>query len=224
MTEVVDLREEPESRLALAALSVLRDMDRSVEILTRGDPSFVLRSLNLQLRDSLAWESAPASGHWRTTVRLAPDTAPTGILDQLVREHRHMDALLGRALRCLNAGDLAAARTLIGEVAADLRRHVGNENDLLAPALGADPAFEPLRIMLHEHEELLLQLDAVEEALDGEAWELESYVAMLSGTLAKHEHREETGLFPAWAVRLAAMDDESRAALERAFRAAAPRR
>ncbi len=95
---------------------------------------------------------------------------------------------------------------------------------MLAPVLGPAPGFEPLDTMLREHEDLLAQLAVVEAALDDEPWELESYVAMLSGTLAKHEHREETGLFPVWDLRLAALDAASRAALEHAISARAPRR
>ena len=224
MPEVIDLRGEPDSRLALAALAALRDMDRALVFLTREEPGFLMRSLNLQLRESLAWESSARAGHWQTLVRLAPDTPPAGIVDLLVREHRRMDGLLGRALRLLNSQDGPGAKVLIAEVAVDLRRHVREENEVLAPALGPAPDFEPLEIMLREHEELLVQLAAVEEALDAEPWELESYVAMLSGTLAKHEHREETGLFPLWEARLAALDAGARAALESRISAPAPRR
>jgi hypothetical protein len=46
-----------------------------------------------------------------------------------------------------------------------------------------------------------------------DAWEVEPLVAILSGTLAKHEHREEQGLFPAWSARLAARPSGERDAL-----------
>ena len=128
-----------------------------------------------------------------------------------------LDEGLGKALRRLNAGEIPAARALIEELATGLRRHIRDENDVLAPALGPAEAFEPLEIMLREHEELLGQLAVLEGALDGEAWELESYAAMLSGTLAKHEHREETGLFPRWRAALAALDEPARERLRQAL-------
>ena len=78
--ETVDLRQEADSRLALAALAAVRELrpGRALRLLTREDPGLLLRSLNLQLRDALAWGSEAGAGGWEATVRLAPDTeAPT---------------------------------------------------------------------------------------------------------------------------------------------------
>ena len=50
--------------------------------------------------------------------------------------------------------------------------------------------------------------------------ELEAFAALLSGTLAKHEHREESGVFPAWRARLEALAPAAREALLQ--KAAAP--
>lgn len=217
--EVVDLRSEPENRLALAAMSALGGLSSggARRLLTRDDPALLMANLNLQARDALAWVSSPAQGHWETLVRLARDAASPDVIDALVREHRAFDGQLGRALRCLNGGDVRRAAALIAEFSDSLRRHMQAENEVLAPALGPAPGVEALDIMLREHAELLQQLAAVEEALGGEAWELEAYVALLSGTLAKHEQREESGLFPLWRARLAALDPDSRAAIARRF-------
>jgi hypothetical protein len=80
--------------------------------------------------------------------------------------------------------------------------------------------------MLREHGELLVQLDAVERCLADapadaapEAWELEPFVAILSGTLAKHEYREENQLFPLWAARLEQRARQERESLHEAVRA-----
>jgi hypothetical protein len=70
--------------------------------------------------------------------------------------------------------------------------------------------------MLGEHDEILVQLREVESALAGgaaEAWEVEPFVAILSGTLAKHEHREESNLFPRWQTALDALRPEAARAL-----------
>jgi len=220
MSETLDLRAETDSRLALAALGALRELRPGSELrlITREDPTLLLESLNLQLRDALRWELGASGGHWEASVRLTGDAAPRDVLDTLRRDHRRLDELLAKALRRLNAGDVAGARPLLDTFAAGLRRHARAENELLAPALGPRPAVEPLEIMLREHDELLVQLDAVErcftEAATGqspEAWEIEPFVAILSGTLAKHEYREESQLFPLWAARLLRRPQEGNA-------------
>lgn len=91
--------------------------------------------------------------------------------------------------------------------------------DLLAPRLSARTAADdahPAGIMLREHDEILVQLRAVESALAEtapEAWEIEPFVAILSGTLAKHEHREESTLFPRWQAALDALAADAAGAL-----------
>jgi hypothetical protein len=226
--ETVDLRQETDSRLALAALAAVRELrpGRALRLLTREDPALLLRSLNLQLRDALAWGSDLRADGWEATVRLALDTPVQDALDALTRDHRRLDELLGRVLRRLNAGDAAGARSLLDAFAAGLRRHVEAENLIVAPELGPQPAVEPLEVMLHEHDELLLQLEEVEKCFAEaspavpEAWEVEPFVAILSGTLAKHEHREEANLFPIWAARLARRPAAEREALRQRVSAA----
>lgn len=227
--ETVDLRQEADSRLALAALAAVRELQpgRALRLLTRDDPALLLRSLNLQLRDALAWGSEPGASGWETTVRLALDTEAKDLLEVLTRDHRRLDELLGRLLRRLNAGDAAGAKSMLADFAARLRRHVEAENGIVTPELGPEPAVEALEVMLREHDQLLLQLVEVEkcfaEAIPGavpEAWELEPFVAILSGTLAKHEHREEANLFPVWGARLAQRPPAEREALQRRVSAA----
>lgn len=227
--ETVDLRQEADSRLALTALSALRELrpGHALRLLTREDPALLLRRLNLQMRDALAWVCEAGAGGWEATVRLALDTEAKDLLDILTRDHRRLDALLGRLLRRLNAGDSAGARPMLADFAAGLRRHVEAENGIVSPELGPEPEVEPLEVMLHEHDQLLLQLEEVEksfaEASPGsvpEAWEVEPFVAILSGTLAKHEHREESNLFPIWGARLAQRPAAEREALRQRVSAA----
>jgi hypothetical protein len=97
---------------------------------------------------------------------------------------------------------------------------VAVENELLAPRLPpvlAPDGTDHVGIMLGEHDEILAQLGTVEAALAEsapEAWEVEPFLAILSGTLAKHEHREESNLFPRWQAALDALPpDDARALL-----------
>jgi len=214
MTETeADLRRLPASRVQTAAFYEVKDLAAgdAVVLLTADDPRLVMESLNLQLRDALAWETQATAEGFRTRVVLREETAPADVVDLLTRDHRRVDELLARALRRINAADVAGARPLLAEFAAGLRRHIRVENELLAPMLpqpaGPDGTSH-VAIMLREHEEILAQLGEVEASFAfgaaPEAWEVEPFVAILSGTLAKHEHREESNLFPHWAAALRA--------------------
>jgi hypothetical protein len=222
MTErIIDLRGEPSGRVQTAAFYAVRDLgpDEAVSLLTAADPALMMASLNLQLRDALAWEVEREALAWRTVVRRRADTAPSGVVDVLVRDHRRLDELLAVALRRVNAQDLAGARPLVAEFAAGIARHVAVENELLAPRLPpvlAPDGSDHVGIMLGEHDEILAQLGTVEAALAEsapEAWEVEPFLAILSGTLAKHEHREESNLFPRWQAALDALPPDGARAL-----------
>lgn len=217
----VDLRREPSGRVQTAAFYAVRDLGpgEAVSLLTAADPALMMASLNLQLRDALAWEVEHDVAAWRTTVRRRADTAPTGVVDLLIRDHRRLDELLAVALRRVNANDLDGARPLIAQFSAGIARHMAAENDLLAPHLpraAAPDGTDHVGVMLGEHHDLLAQLREVEAALGehtAEAWEVEPFVAILSGTLAKHEHREESNLFPRWQGALDALPPEAASAL-----------
>lgn len=225
---IVDLHAEPAGRVQTAAYYAVRDLGpgESVILLTADPPELLMASLNLQLRDAVAWQIERDPRGWQTTVRRRADTAPSGVIDLLVRDHRRLDELLAVALRRVNANDLAGARPLLAEFAAGIARHLRAENDLLAPrlpaAVAADGA-DHVGIMLREHDELLAQLEQVEAVL-GEAapepWELEPFIAILSGTLAKHEHREESNLFPRWQGALDALAPDAAGELFEAVRRA----
>jgi uncharacterized protein (DUF2249 family) len=218
----VDLRTEPPSRVQTAAFYEVRDLapGEAVMLVTAEDPSLMMRSLDLQLRETLAWRSEAAEGGYRTRVQLRSDTDIDGTVDLLVRDHRTLDELFAKALRRVNANDVAGARELVERFAVAIRKHVELENTLLAPVLprprGPDGA-DHVEIMLREHDEILRQLAEVEscftESAAPEAWEVEPFIAILSGTLAKHEYREESNLFPHWHAALDAMDEARRGEL-----------
>ena len=207
---VYDLRDERPGHLTGAALDRVRDLQpgRSVTLLLAQEPSLLMASLHLQLREKLAWDIIEADGAWRVTVRHRDDVVPADVLELLVADHRHIDALLARALGLLNRGDTAAALPLLREFGSRLVRHVTFEDGTLAPRLGAAQAAAdaPPAIMLREHREIAQQLALVEETLDADppdVAELGIYCGMLSGVLAKHEHREEQQLFVLWRAALA---------------------
>jgi uncharacterized protein (DUF2249 family) len=218
---IADLRREPQAQVQTAAFYAVRDLapGESVELVTRDDPGLMMESLNLQLRGVLAWETSREGGDWRTAVRLRAETPPRDALDALARDHRRLDALLATALRRVNAGSFAGAEPLVAEFARGIRRHIQVEDQRFAPGLPAvvsPDGTDHVAIMLREHRDILAQLAEVEAALDPgspDAWQVEPFLAILSGTLAKHEHREEANVFPRWQAALDALGTERSRAL-----------
>ncbi len=227
--QIIDLSREPDTRLAPAAIAAVRTLRSGTELclLTRDDPALLMQSLNLQFRSALAWRAEARMDHWETSIQLATDSPPVDTVEALVRDHRRLNELLGKALRRLNAGDMTGAAPMLQHFVAGLRAHLSVEDEILAPVLGPRPVPEPLQTMLHEHDELRQQIEALIQSLEApaegkapQAWEVEPFVALLSGTLAKHEHREEEHLFPLWQRQLAALPAEQREALFRRLQAA----
>ncbi|HSO07729.1 MAG TPA: hemerythrin domain-containing protein [Pelomicrobium sp.] len=224
----VDLRAEPPSQVQTAAFYAVRELKRGepIRLLTADEPSLMMRSLDLLLRNNLAWDIEKTSDGFAATVRHRADTPPSGLADLLTRHHKALDAVFARAMHLTNAGKAAEAAPLVPRFGDALKRHIAVEDHLLAPKLGVprDPAGgDPLSIMLREHREILAQFALIEAVFAGEvpdAGEAAAYFAILSGTLAKHEYREENNLFPLWSAKLAQMPPEDAAALEREAAAA----
>lgn len=200
----VDLCREPASRVQNAAFYALKDLARGERVLLvlAQEPSLMMQSLDLQLRHKLAWDCVEADGQWRVEVRHRDDAAPRDVIELLARDHRRLDALFVRALQLLNYSDATGAAPLLRAFAGALRRHMQCEDTVLAPAfaVAGDPG-SALVIMLREHGELRGQLAVIEECLatdPPQPGEIDAFCAILSGTLAKHEHREENNLFPLW--------------------------
>ena len=207
--QIADTTSEPSSRVQGAAFRALKDLrpGQSVVLLTVEEPSLLMRSLDLQLGHKLAWSIASEGARWRTVVRHRADAPPSDVIDLLQREHRRLDTLLARAMRLLETGDAAAAVPALLEFTHGLTRHLYVEDQVLVPffhvASGTDKA---VATMLHEHSEIAAQLRLIEDCLRdsvAETQEASAYCAILSGTLAKHEDREEQNLFPRWRIVLA---------------------
>lgn len=217
----VDLCHEPASRVQNAAFYALKDLARGERVLLvlAQEPSLMMQSLDLQLRHKLAWDCVEADGRWRVEVRHRDDAPPRDVIELLARDHQRLDALFVRALQLLNRGDAPGAAPLLRAFAGALRRHMHSEDAVLAPAFGAagNPD-SPLAIMLREHGELRGQLAVIEECLAADPpqpGEISAFCAILSGTLAKHEHREENNLFPLWRAALSRKGDAERESLLR---------
>lgn len=215
-----DLRDERPGHVIGAALDCVKTVrpGTPVTLILGQEPSLLMASLNLQLRETLAWEVVEADGAWRVTVRHCGDVAATDVLALLSADHKRIDGLLARALGLLNRGEAATAVPVLREFAARLHRHVAFEDGELAANLGTAqaPADQPAAIMLREHREIAQQMALVEEALGTEpvdGAELGIYCAILSGTLAKHEYREEHNLFPLWRSALSRRGERERAGL-----------
>jgi hypothetical protein len=185
------------------------------------DPEYLLEAVDLGLRNSLAWTvSRSADGQWIAVVECRGAAPVRGIIDRLERDHLRLDGRLSAALRLVNAGVVHDSTDAVRGFGRALQAHLTIEDDLLLPALmgGRPPSsVEPGGVMLREHGEILQILMAIDACFlcgDPDAGEIGIYLGLLSGTLAKHEHREETQLFPVWAARLAGLPREQRDALD----------
>ena len=105
-------------------------------------------------------------------------------------------------MRLLNESETGRAAEVLRQFTRALTRHLYVEDEVLTPVLGAGGATgEAASTMQREHAEIAAQLQLIEDSLravDAGAGETGSYCAILSGTLAKHEYREENNLFPRW--------------------------
>lgn len=179
-----------------------------------------MESLGQQLRHRIGWKaSALGQDGWLVELRPRDDVEPDTLMALLGRDHERLDRLFAELLLEANAGKMATAAPMLADYALGLRRHVHVENLVITPVLDLprDVARrDPLSTMLDDHdrilEELHLLLGFFSEGLP-EAWEVTPFMAMLSGTLAKHEGREEQGLFPIWDMRLKSLKDAERKAL-----------
>jgi len=222
--DVIDVTREPASRVQAAAFDALRGIrpGQTVELLTTTEPELLMRSLDLQLGHKLAWTTEGQGPPWRTVVRHREDAPPSDVIDLLQREHRRLDGLLAHATRLLNQGNASEAAPVLKHFVRDLTRHLQVEDEVIAPILspGVDQD-EACATMLREHADIALQLKLIEDSLrgDGDAADASTYCAILAGTLAKHEYREDQTVLPSWRVALVRRSAEEGAALLRRVRA-----
>ncbi|HKJ09596.1 MAG TPA: hemerythrin domain-containing protein [Gammaproteobacteria bacterium] len=227
----VDLRQRGELAAHSYAYYMVRTLEpgQVCELIAAEDPRLIMDGVSLQLRGRIHWdlvEEGPPL--WKVRIRPRDDAPAGSLTDLLSRDHERLDRLFAHALACVNRGDVAGAQPYMRGFGAGIRRHLQVENEVLAPAFVAprDPlGADPTSTMLREHDQILEQVAMIEACLedaaragDGEPLnEAVTFMALLSGTLAKHEHREEQNLFPHWdrALALAPRDGRRDALLQR---------
>lgn len=226
LDEIVDLTGEPAHRVQSAASYALKKLapGQSVALITAQEPSLMMQSLDLQLGHQLAWTITEEHARWRIVVRHRADAPPSDVFDLLLRGHQKLDQRLSLAQRLLNDGDVAAAAPIVLEFARLLTRHMYVEDEMLTPFFSEGGGHdEAIAMTRREHAEITSQLQLIEDCLlegAAEAGEVSAFCAILSGTLAKHEHREENNLFPQWRARWAQKSAREREEMMRRVAAA----
>jgi len=126
----------------------------------------------------------------------------------MTQDHLRLDGLFleaGQLLRDRDPGALDQIRAFT----AALRLHLELEEQALIPAFPRiiNPGNEdPVQIMQREHEAILTQLRIIDGLTQEPTIDLEEagvWMDLLGASLAKHEFREETQIFPQWDLILA---------------------
>lgn len=209
VTHFIDLRSCPPGISPHTyAFYALKDLapGSNLVMISAEDPALLLRQLQLQLRNRLAWTCTYHEGTWKAHIRRREDTSARTVADVLSRDHERLDQLFLQALEEMRAGASGGrART---EYFVSLRRHIDVENTVLAPAfpsLLGDAEDNPVRTMLREHEDILKQAGIISDLFREpvvDMAEAEIWYGLLAASLSKHEYREETRLFPQWDIAL----------------------
>jgi len=205
--ETIDLRGEARPRMAAFATLKEKGTDQPLELVFADEPSLLMQAVALMMRHRIHWEITDATaGAYRVRVVDRDTVAPETITELLSRDHERLDRLFAIALQHANRGEVEAVQALVEEFYVSQCRHLYAENDVLTPRFGlprADDRNDATSAMLDEHDNILGELDQIRELLAlGDTGMVAAMMAILSGTLAKHEGREESNLFPQWDAAL----------------------
>ncbi len=220
--DVCDLTNTAASHLQTALFYEIKDMPRgtTASVLFAGDPTMVLRSLNLQLRNNLRWDlSRTMAGNWHAVIHRAEDVPPGDVLDALRRDHKRLDAMFSSIIHLTDRGQLVEARSVMQAFVAGLQCHLAVEHDLLGRAIRTVPnasGVDPTAAMVSEHGEIMTQsamIAAAFEEPDADTSSISPLLAILAGYLSKHEQREELSLFPIWSSAIGHAPEVARADL-----------
>ncbi|MCK9187691.1 hemerythrin domain-containing protein [Acidithiobacillus sp.] len=170
-----------------------------VQVLADTDPSAMMRAVAFQLRDAISWRFETDGKLWRIDVQPRAEAEAKDVVDLLTWDHYRLDRLFADVLAAANENRIVDAEAIFKDYWIGLRRHVHLENNVLGPTLGGGAEKGPLADMLFEHDSIIVQSRLLEETLlEKDYGILPALCAVLSGSLAKHENREETTLFPIW--------------------------
>lgn len=211
MTEqvaVIDLRDRPSDTsphtFAYYALKDLQPGQRRV-LLAAEDPDLLLRQVQHQMQGRLVWEVAEMGpGLWRVEIGYRTGSHAVTLSELLHADHARLDHLFLAAKQQIATGHQAAAKPLLARLVDGFRQHIDIENRVLVPALPrvhSASGEDAVALMLREHEDILRQLGIIEELADAiphDPGEIDIWLGLLAAALAKHEHREETLVFPIW--------------------------
>lgn len=209
--ETIDLTNEPRPRMGAFATLQEKGTDQPLELVFFDEPTMLMQAVALMLRNRIHWEiTESAPGAYRVRVVDRDTVAPETLTDLLSRDHERLDRLFAIALQHANKGEIAEAKPLIESCRQGLQRHIYCENEVLAPHFGIPEGgsheSDPTHQMIHEHDNILGELDQIRElaAMEelADASMIAALMGILSGTLAKHEGREEANLFPRWDAAL----------------------
>ena len=170
-----------------------------VQVLADTDPSAMMRAVAFQLRDAISWRFETDGKLWQIDVQPRAEAEAKDVVDLLTWDHYRLDRQFADVLAAANENRIADAEAIFNDYWIGLRRHAHLENNILGPTLGGGAEKGPLADMLFEHDSIIVQSRLVEETLlEKDYGILPAICAVLSGSLAKHENREETTLFPIW--------------------------
>jgi len=191
--------------------SILRDLGprETMRLWSPEDPTLLMAQLQNHMRHALVWSATTDGQGFLITLHTRGAEEKLSLIDTLRRDHNTLDGRLVHALGHLAAHEWDQAVAEVTDIDRALRTHILLENDLLSP-LGSAEAPEPTAIMRREHDDLLVQLDAIAEVCGqptDQCHELDTWFGLLVATLSKHEFREETLLFPTWERVIARRSD-----------------
>jgi len=200
-TQSLDLRDIPDAKAGPMLFSAAQrlGLGQKITLQIDRDPQSLLRATAFQLRDAISWSASDANGVWQAEVRPRKEAEARDVVDLLTWDHYRLDRQFADVLAAANANRVAEAESIFQDYWIGLRRHVHMENFILGPVLGGGEKKGPLADMLFEHDSIIYQSRLVDETfLEKDYAMLPAICAVLSGSLAKHENREENTLFPIW--------------------------
>lgn len=111
----------------------------------------------------------------------------------MTAEHRRLDRSITEFIHALPG----EARLLFLRFAADMRRHLRLEEDLLFPVFEQRAGIAgPVAVMLREHRAIVKLLDTISGALDRDEAGAPASIEQLVALLADHHFKEERILYP----------------------------
>ncbi len=127
------------------------------------------------------------------------DAIHTSIVGYMSFDHKRCDELYAEAEAAWNEGDSATATELLKSFDLGMKRHLGEEENILFPSFTAATGMEggPVQVMLMEHDQMRGVLTQMQEAIDADDLD----TAFANGDtmvilMQQHNVKEEGILYP----------------------------